>query len=468
MAQVLPGKGDMGGLKALAGTRTGYLNIQSPKYQPFTGVDNLLSGVAGGIAAHKQDILDREKLNIDKTRNQIAFEDLKIRKNQENRAAQTFDIALNEKARTLAKQKSTESLMANQIIGVAALNMGRKDWEQNKIQWIQAKVNSGLISAEDGKRLASMSYDEAMRENKISSAIMTRGLAYQQYFKNKNSSTSSGTSGVSGALPGLGGNEIHNPETGEVIGVKDMPTNTNRTTFQKDILNAKENISLFDQTLNRVKPSMLGAKGTFDAKKLEFTNWVKGFTGYDINKGQKQWLLARQKINTQLQYLGLGIIKQLSGVQYSDNQLKFLQKIIPDLGDAEVSFYAKQDAVKNIFNNASRIREQILAEGYTYSTKKDSAYAKEYLKRLENVSLSLNEKKQSGEATINPITQVSGEVPNSAAVSGSVAAPQGQPSRVVTEGMLQYTLDKNKGMTRDQLLNIMSQHPNYDLSQVRK
>lgn len=153
----------------------------------------------------------------------------------------------------------------------------------------------------------------------------------------------------------------------EEVGVSGLTAPT-KTKAQQDISSADENIRALKNLYDNVPEKFFGisALGQKLTKAQEIGKNIP-IVGSLIEPSAeaKESLKQYSKFNADVQHLALTIIKQLSGVQYSDKQLEFLKEILPDIGvfQTRPELKGRAESLIDYFNYVKRSRKELLSSG---------------------------------------------------------------------------------------------------------
>lgn len=174
------------------------------------------------------------------------------------------------------------------------------------------------------------------------------------------------------------------------------PTASVKTSTQKDIITAEDNIKELSQMYSEVPDNFFGAGAAINRGAAFGREWVAtlpGMSWADSSPEQKRYLEKYSNFVARSEMLSLQIIKQLSGVQYSDKQLEFMKKILPSIGGDTVKseFKGRSSNMMRFFKQIKSDREAILREGVSQGSKE---YREKMLQKMQSAAMQVNEQKE--------------------------------------------------------------------------
>ena len=221
--------------------------------------------------------------------------------------------------------------------------------------------NEGLKIAKANKYLTS---DEADAASKLPLSQFKRGLELKamQYgiankYKEANKGISSDTSDLSAAA---------------------------KTQTQKDIIMSDDNISQLRDLVSSVPDNFFGAS-SLGQQATKAQEWGENIPGIGKalapSKEAKEDLKKYSTFQGKAESLSLQIIKQLSGVAYTDSQLEYLKSILPAIGPTTTKsqFEGRSQALFEWFEGIKARRQQLLEEGITLGSKEYNEQMKDFV-----------------------------------------------------------------------------------------
>lgn len=158
---------------------------------------------------------------------------------------------------------------------------------------------------------------------------------------------------------------------------------------QKDIMGANDNLTELHNLYKNVPDSFFGsaALGQTASYLGELGQNIPVIGKYlDPGKEAKTSLQQYSNLQSASEMMSMNVIKQLSGVQYSDKQLEFMKKILPEFGPTSVKsvFDGRVQNLERFFEQTKLARAQVLKDGLvTYSSDPNSDYAKAVLNKMQ-------------------------------------------------------------------------------------
>ncbi len=92
----------------------------------------------------------------------------------------------------------------------------------------------------------------------------------------------------------------------------------------------------------------------------------------------------------QVKNLSMNIIKDLSGLSYTDKQLEFMNDIVPQIGKLATrsQFEGRAENLRRFFSQVKKYNEEILAEGIKSGMQKGASPSSGLRQHLEKIGFS--------------------------------------------------------------------------------
>lgn len=410
IGQVIPREGNFGGLAQLAGNRVGNLGLPVPDYsamvQGGAGIAQGLANIGAGFQ-HRKDLQAQQAENAaNRQQEQSQFlAKLQLEKENQGRLAEQdkqqtaiqnkelemkqkqFDLNLNKQAADLSREEKKDKLEAMTIGMFNLSQLTENEWKDPKKRStaISAQVKAGTLSEEDGKSLISMPWSD-MR-NATKSMFLITGKAAQ--FKGLDAQTQTQNKSNSAA------NVIVSPDG--TVTINSRPTTTTQNTTQKNILDAKTTRAQLTQSFDVYDKSYAGIGAAAYAWGLNYVSQA-----HLSSKEQDEWLTGYTQWAASTNMLVLSFIKQLSGVQYNDNQLQYMQAMLPSTKDSDAVIQGKKQMLNQYLDRVEQLNAKILASGIEYSSDPNSPYAQQFLQEAQQAAIDV----------MNPKKEANGKVAN--------------------------------------------------------
>lgn len=391
------------GLGALAG-RQDRLDLPVPDYSPLLkgasiAADNLQNAGKLKLAAIQASMGDR-RLSSDSPVSGMRI----VGNNSQGATDSMSDVAKAEMLLQATKQKAQQDMINQQM---------KNDIEQKKAMGEQAVTTRGNIAAAYMMAIQNSSSPqekEAIKQKFVDKANAT-GIYKQSELDAMSASDPKtlyqlslvdalnskaamsllqnekiGLAAANGGTTG-GGFKITTPGGASIEYAGDQSPNVEldkkvKADVQTAGINAEKNLMQLKQLGDQYQKDFLGAGGETKAAYLTGKQWLSslpiiGDVVGNLQDKDAKWLEQRQNFSTLSNYMALDVIKQLSGVQYSDKQLEFLKMIIPKETDPESVWKGKWNALMEIMDNTKKLSDELISKGYTINSQ-------EYKERVLN------------------------------------------------------------------------------------
>lgn len=162
-----------------------------------------------------------------------------------------------------------------------------------------------------------------------------------------------------------------------------------KTKAQADIMGAKDNLNELNNLYKNVTPDYFGtsALGQNSTYLRELGQSIPGLGSIlEPSSDAKDSLKKYSALQGAQEMMSMNVIKQLSGVQYSDKQLEFMKKILPEFGPTSVKsvFDGRVENLQRFFGTIQKARQQTMEQGFVPSEKEDSPFAKQLLINMQS------------------------------------------------------------------------------------
>lgn len=180
---------------------------------------------------------------------------------------------------------------------------------------------------------------------------------------------------------------------GSIRSLNQEPTAPTKNTVQQDLVFAEDNVKELMNVYNNIPPNTFGASavkhtGTWAQEWMEDVPLVGKLIG--PSKESKDALQKFSNLKAGTEMMSMNIIKQLSGVQYSDKQLEFMKTILPSIGPGTVkSEY--EGRVKNLsrfYERVKKDRQELLRKGIEIGSPE---YESEMLIRMQKAATEMGQ-----------------------------------------------------------------------------
>lgn len=363
----------MSALAALAGSRTGNLGLASPAdaYLKRLELDQKAAQADNATMMDMQKMWQQDRQfnrAQDLDREKLAMQREEADQNWEYKKALIGQ--LNAQVESSARDKKKEELEGMLSVSSAIASMDPNQLEENKAAVLNATVRSGLITEEQGQQLAGMSSKQLQTFAKAGVYVSKNALQMQMAQMKQQA--------------GAGGTKVYDPNTGNLVYESQPLDKTNLTNTIKASTDADESLTMLKQIGDQYKKEYLGAGGAITGGVLKGRDWLSTFPGAgslaELNPEQKDWLQGYSGFRSSVESTAMSVIKQLSGVQYSDKQLEFMRKIIPNPENSPSEFEGKFNSMTDRLGNLKGLKERLLKEGYSLNSE---AYKDKYLMEAE-------------------------------------------------------------------------------------
>ena len=372
--------GNFGATAAFAGNSIGNLGIPVPNYSALTqGAANF----AEGIQASKNRALQEKQMAIQQAKEgrleSMAQQQMSLQMREQAIKEKQFQLQIDNLSHQQAKEKSAEQLQAQGTAAYMISQLPKQDWEDNKQSIINGLVGSKIINEDQGKTLATKSYRDVLIQAKVFTLTSKNALELQKLDAKEGGGASGSTI-------------IRDPETGTVVYEKKAAGKPAENDLQKDMTTMQDQLQQMEGIAKNYKKEFSGLGGVVKSGIGAAASWL-GIEEVDPSlKGAAEFTKKRSEWAAQVNYMKMQTIKALSGVQYSDKQLQFMDKITPSETDSASVFEGKTRALTNYIRESYKMKAVLLKEGYQLSTPK---FNEEFNDRLSSVQSKI----ESGGAT---------------------------------------------------------------------
>lgn len=375
--------GNFQGLGALAGSRVGYLGLPVPgsagREQQRINLAKQQSLFNSGQALLNREQADKallqQQANADRNfglaERQVAL--------QEQKAQQ--DMAMEREKMNMVKLLKEKEEKINDMGAFATSSRimmenvtDPNDAVAAKEEIISNAIEKGYVTKEEAKGLKQMPISRFKSALDFKILQLNKVAEYHKMSPKKEDAKGSGT-------------EVVLPDGTVVRSSTSEATAPTKNQLQKDIVGAEDNIRQLNKSL-QVPDSYFGAqalkqKMTFGREWAESIPGVGHLIGPSESDKKELANFADFKANTEL--MSMNIIKQLSGVQYSDKQLEFLKQILPDIGPGATrsQFEGRSKFLMRFFNDIKQSREELLNDNFKLGS---PAYKEQMLQKMQQAA----------------------------------------------------------------------------------
>lgn len=325
----------------------------------------------------------QQKAGMDQ--NQLALD---MAKYQQTGANQDTVNAINEQKNMLdAHKQQMEQLNKDSLqtlkekgayasYGLLALKNAKTPEEANaiKAEIVKEAQAKKYISADDAKNILQMPNSQAALL--LGSIIVSTGTAADYKRLMDAQKTPNGTDTT---VTLADGTVVHTSAA----------TKPTESKAQSDIMGAKDNLAELNNLYKNVPPNYFGLPALKQTSTYlrELGQVIPGIGPSEENKSDLKKYSGLQGAS---EMMSMNVIKQLSGVQYSDKQLEFMKKILPEFGptSAKSVFDGRVENLQRFFEQTKKAREEVLAQGFQSSNDPDSPYAKALLEKMQQNAIS--------------------------------------------------------------------------------
>lgn len=345
-----------------------------------------------GLARQKMDMA-RQKMAADQQMKErqmeyaqmMGMEKLKMQKEATAEKQAMFQQKLDEQSKKEAEQLDEKTISKKAGAAQMLILSPEINADNDKVkEFMKPLVKQGVFSQEEAEQIVSMDPDSRITAAKAQLAISGKALQFSK---------------------ALGKDKKGKASTDLTAPVK--------TQAQKAVISAEENIGALDDLEKTFQEDFLGAGGATKKAVYGAQDWLGTLpvVGESLKPGQegKDWLKNYSGFISKTQNLAMTIIKQLSGVQYSDKQLEFLQTIVPQAKDSPEMFKGKLKGLKEKMGQLQGVNEQLLEQGIKAGSKE---YKQQWLEKAKSImtggSTSTKQEPQYDEADIQHTMKVNG------------------------------------------------------------
>lgn len=353
-----------------------------------------------GLLANQQNQLDRDKMA------QLAYQfDVGAGMDRDKLAAamgqQDRSMGLDERKVALAEQELQQKQQATEMAKLLDMNSA-------KLKQIGAHASYGLLAIKGAK-----TPEEAntIRVATVQEALDNKFITKEQAAAALKMPISQYTGSLMQSVMGAGmakeykdmasanapvkestGIHIGRDEMGNITSVTQDASTPVKSQLQKDLIYANDNLKELNNMYSKVTDEMFGPSALNQS-----ATWVREWAekvpvvGKLIGpaKEEKDSLELYSAIQSQSNNLAMNVIKQLSGLSYTDKQLSFLSKILPEVGPTAVrsEFEGRSKNLERFFNTIKQDRETLLQNGIDVGS---PAYKELMLSKMQNAAISVS------------------------------------------------------------------------------
>lgn len=234
---------------------------------------------------------------------------------------------------------------------------------------------ANTIRAEINKEAVSKGYltqTQADAANALPLSQYTNGLAYQVMAKGMTKEHKDMVE-ASKPVPDITGlTQVRDPQTGTLV-YSSSASKSEISKLQGDIVGAKDSLREIKNIYGGVTDKMFGAGalGQNLTQIRALLGTIPGAGKYlDATQEDKDALTQYNNMQAATNGLSMDVIKEKSGVQYSDNQLQFILKILPQIGPThtKAEFDGRTQNLERYLNAVIQSREDLLKNKFKLGT----------------------------------------------------------------------------------------------------
>ncbi len=325
--------------------------------------------------------LDRDKLAAG-----IGQQDRMFGLEQQKQGLAEQELAMKGQAMEMAKLADLTKAQIHEkgaFASYARLAIGQaktpEEANQMRNEILKDAVNSKHISLEEAKAAAQMPLSQF--KNSLDYKIMQYGAVND--FKDMMAATKPAADKT--------GTHIEFNADGSIRSIAQDAAAPVKAQAQKDIMFADDNISELKNMYKNVPDGFFGASAlgqpvTWAREWAEKAPIVGKMLG--PSKESKDSLEAYSSLQGQSNNMAMNVIKQLSGVQYSDKQLEFMNQILPQIGPGAVKsqFEGRSKNLLRFFDIIKKERQDLLKSGVDVNS---AEYKDNLLSKMQTTSSAL-------------------------------------------------------------------------------
>ncbi len=280
---------------------------------------------------------------------------LRSQKNQLDAHKQMMD-QLNKDNETTLKEKG-----AFASYGLLSMRNAKSPEEAQQIraEIIKDAVKKKYISEDDAAAAAKM--PSSQFSLLLGSQIVNAGVAKD--FKAQQEALRPEQTGLT---------QVFDPQTGQLVYSAEV-TKPEKNKFEADIVGAKDSLREINNLYQNVTPDMFGASALKQNVTYlrELGQSIPGIGKYLKPSTEDTDALTKySNLQAATNGLAMDVIKEKSGVQYSDQQLQFMMKILPEFGPTIVKsvFDGKVQNLNRYLGAVIQSREELLKNKFKLGT----------------------------------------------------------------------------------------------------
>lgn len=241
---------------------------------------------------------------------------------------------------------------AHASYGLMALRGAKSPEEAQQIsnEFIKEALSKKYVTEEEAKMFSQMPL--SMRQNVLTAKIIEFGKAneFKAAQPEKEKDSTGGTSEV--ILP-----------DGTVV-KSSSPTKAVTGDVQKKIMGAENNLKELDYMLKNVPDHYFGLEA-FGQTGNYLRELGQIIPGVEPSKEDKADFKRYSEMEGQVKNLSMNIIKDLSGLSYTDKQLEFMNDIVPQIGKLATrsQFEGRAENLRRFFSQVKKYNQDILKDG---------------------------------------------------------------------------------------------------------
>lgn len=164
------------------------------------------------------------------------------------------------------------------------------------------------------------------------------------------------------------------------------PTTKTQGKAEEDLVSSSDNLKELKSMYDSVPDSFFGAKAVSPTV-TAIREWAQDIPGIGSivkpSDSDKEVLQKYGEVSGQSEMMAMNVIKQLSGLSYTDSQLQFLKEIVPKIGPTTTksTFTGKVNNLMRFYEQIKQDREELLRQGLDVS---DPEFKQKLLEKMQN------------------------------------------------------------------------------------
>ena len=274
------------------------------------------------------------------------------------------------------KKETLKERGAFAATGLMALNNVKTPAEAQLLSQEIAKeaLSKGYISKEDAQHF--LSSPISARKNMLQMQTMQYGMA-EEYKSMRGADAEKS-----------GATEIRLAD-GTVVKTS-MPTEKNKSDLQNDVAFADQNVKELKGIIDSVPESFFGA-AALKQQGTKIREWAESIPGLGKLVGpteeDKSELEHYSGVQGKINYIAMQTIKDLSGLSYTDKQLEFMNRIIPQMGPGHVpsEFKGRAKNLLRFYEMTKQAKKELLDKGISLESNPEE-YKDQLLQKMQQLA----------------------------------------------------------------------------------